>query len=351
VARALADRGEKHSRSFKRFSEAKAFEREVERQADYGTPFNPRAGDVRFDDFLEHAIAVSKLRPSILAQYRGIFGRHLRKQMGHVKIRDISRRLLRSTCASLRDQGAGEATIHAAHVIVRRTLGVAVDEELILRNPATGMGVSKPAAKDRVFLSPEALKELAAEVPDRYRALILFMGRTGARIGEATALRMENLDLLHGWATIAEAATEVDGKRLLGETKTGRVRRVALSPLLRQELEAHVRRYCKGRPSDLVFTTASGDAIRHSNFRNRTFNPAAALIGHPGLTPHGLRHTAVSLAIRAGANPKDVQEMAGHSSIRLTLDTYPHLSEGSQRELGIKTDELFEAKAAPPNDS
>ena len=47
----------------------------------------------------------------------------------------------------------------------------------------------------------------------------------------------------------------------------------------------------------------------------------------PTITPHDLRHTAASLAISAGANPKAVQRMLGHASAAMTLDTYADLFE------------------------
>ena len=45
----------------------------------------------------------------------------------------------------------------------------------------------------------------------------------------------------------------------------------------------------------------------------------------PRLTAHALRHTAASLAISAGANPKVVQRMLGHASAAMTLDVYADL--------------------------
>jgi integrase len=45
----------------------------------------------------------------------------------------------------------------------------------------------------------------------------------------------------------------------------------------------------------------------------------------PRVTPHDLQHTAASLAISGGANPKAVQTMLGHQSAALTLDTYADL--------------------------
>ena len=47
----------------------------------------------------------------------------------------------------------------------------------------------------------------------------------------------------------------------------------------------------------------------------------------PRVTAHALRHTAASLAISAGANPKVVQRMLGHASAAMTLDTYADLFE------------------------
>jgi integrase len=45
----------------------------------------------------------------------------------------------------------------------------------------------------------------------------------------------------------------------------------------------------------------------------------------PRVTPHDLRHTAASLAISAGANPKAVQRMLGHASAAMTLVAYADL--------------------------
>lgn len=55
------------------------------------------------------------------------------------------------------------------------------------------------------------------------------------------------------------------------------------------------------------------------------FDPAATAIGLTGLTPHELRHTCASLAIRAGANIKVLQTLLGHKTATLTLDRYGHL--------------------------
>jgi len=63
----------------------------------------------------------------------------------------------------------------------------------------------------------------------------------------------------------------------------------------------------------------------------------------PDLYPHQLRHTAASLAIAAGADVKVVQQMLGHASATMTLDTYGHLFEDRLDEVGEAMDRARDA--------
>ncbi len=64
---------------------------------------------------------------------------------------------------------------------------------------------------------------------------------------------------------------------------------------------------------------------------------------YPTCTPHQLRHTAASLAIAFGADVKVVQQMLGHSSASMTLDTYAHLFEDRLDEVATAMDAAREA--------
>jgi integrase len=65
--------------------------------------------------------------------------------------------------------------------------------------------------------------------------------------------------------------------------------------------------------------------------------------GLPDIRVHDLRHTAASLLLLKGTHPKVVQEMLGHSTITLTLDTYSHVAPGLHAEAAKKMDSLFAA--------
>ena len=71
---------------------------------------------------------------------------------------------------------------------------------------------------------------------------------------------------------------------------------------------------------------------------NEPLIEAAEAIGVEGLQPHELRHTAVSLAIAAGANIKVVQTRLGHKSATMTLDLYAHLFPDQQDQVADALD-------------
>ena len=56
---------------------------------------------------------------------------------------------------------------------------------------------------------------------------------------------------------------------------------------------------------------------------------------------HDLRHTAATLLLKENVHPKVVQEMLGHSSIMLTLDTYSHILPDIQQEAADKMEKMF----------
>jgi integrase len=53
---------------------------------------------------------------------------------------------------------------------------------------------------------------------------------------------------------------------------------------------------------------------------------------------HDARHTAASLMIAAGLNPKEISEYLGHASITITIDRYGHLLPGSFSEAATRLD-------------
>ncbi|KAM9866704.1 putative prophage phiRv2 integrase [Leucobacter aridicollis] len=159
------------------------------------------------------------------------------------------------------------------------------------------------------------------------RLLVLLLAYSGPRIGEATALRVKNLDLDNSRARIARTWTvDRDGRRLLGPPKTWQKRWLPIPPFLVDELRKHVKHK---QPEDFVFTSYRGDgqtAIDGGNWYNRVWTRLRNESGvATGFSVHDLRHVAATLAIGAGADVKLVQQMLGHADATETLNTYAHL--------------------------
>lgn len=66
-----------------------------------------------------------------------------------------------------------------------------------------------------------------------------------------------------------------------------------------------------------------------------------AKLNHIGL--HEARHTFASYLIAAGANPKAISEVMGHTGIAITLDRYGHLLPGSIDEMTARLDTFLDS--------
>ena len=89
-----------------------------------------------------------------------------------------------------------------------------------------------------------------------------------------------------------------------------------------------------------MFPTTTGTTMSCTNLLSRHFKPLLKRAGLPAIMLHDLRHTCATILLMAGKHPKCVQELLGHASINITLDTYSHVIEGMD---GGLTDAMDEA--------
>jgi integrase len=159
------------------------------------------------------------------------------------------------------------------------------------------------------------------------------------RWGEAVALQVEDVDLLRRRIRVTRAMAEVRGKAVIGTPKDHERRDVPVPAFLVDDLAELLAGRSK---TDLVFPSPKSHILRNGNFRRNVFDAAAERAGVDGVTPHGLRHTAASLAIQAGATVVVVSRMLGHSSPKVTLDVHAHLFAD---DLDTVADRLHDARA------
>jgi len=81
--------------------------------------------------------------------------------------------------------------------------------------------------------------------------------------------------------------------------------------------------------------------MNYSNMVQRYFFPALKSADLPRIRFHDLRHTAATLLLLAGENPKVVSERLGHASIEVMLNTYSHVLPTMQKAAAQRLDRLF----------
>jgi integrase len=95
---------------------------------------------------------------------------------------------------------------------------------------------------------------------------------------------------------------------------------------------------------DYVFCHHDGTPLDPSTI-SHAFVKTLRKAGLPTMPLHGLRHIHATILLQAGTHPRVVMERLGHSSIRVTLDTYSHVVGGLQELAAQKFDDLIEAKS------
>ena len=226
-------------------------------------------------------------------------------------------------------------TVRNIHATLRTLLKAAVDDGMLLVNPAEKLGrqlrlvTSKATRQEEIKAMTRderhAFLTAAAEEVPRYYPLFLTLAGTGMRLGEGLALQWGDLDILSRELRITRALS-------LGQIdtpKSGHGRTVDLSHTVAATLdglqqarheEAVNRKWASLPP--WLFCTVEGTVLDEANVR-KTMRRVLKKAGLPEhFTPHCLRHTYASLMLQQGESVAYVQRQLGHASIQLTVDTY-----------------------------
>jgi integrase len=295
------------------------------------------------DRWLSDAVR-GTVRESTYSRDKYLVTNHVKPSIGRVKLKNLNARLLQSLYRERLDSGLSGSTVQKIHHVLHKALTQAMRWELIPRNPADSVKAPTPTPKEMHPLSAlEARQLLEAARGDRLEALYVLAIHTGMRRGELLALKWADVDLDLATVRVRRTLTRgEDGRGYVvgAATKSGKGRHVRLTPSAVEALKRHRARQAKEklkvgglyRDQDLVFAGEGGNPINPSNLRNRSFKPLLERAGLPRITFHDLRHTCASLLFQRNVHPKFVQELLGHASVAITLDTYSHMLPGMGSE-------------------
>lgn len=183
---------------------------------------------ITFDALADEWLAAKELtaRPNTVYGYRsGI--KPAREAFGAAEVQQITRADIEDLVSAMVGGGKAKRTVEYMLGLLRQVFDRALDEDLIVKNPATRVRpAGKPSARAVAFTMDElAAVRAAIKGHDQEAGFLLTL--SGLRRSEVLALRWPDIDLRDGTLSVRHSRVDVGGQRtVMGEPKTERGRRV-----------------------------------------------------------------------------------------------------------------------------
>ena len=307
---------------------------------------------VLFDEWLD------TIRPRVTQRtadgYEGLFDRYVRPELGSKRVNQLETRDIQKLYAAMQSQKSLSARIvRHTHAVLRPVLEQAVEWKLILRNPADLLKRKLPKvseAERRVLDEIEAAAFLKACNEKPHGLIFEFALLSGMRPEEYLALQWRDLHFERNTAQVRRALVRHKKVWCFQEPKTkGSKRSVTIPASLSRKLAVHKRVQAEQRlkignewqAHDLVFCSEFGTPLSIPNLTYRYFRPILERAGLPQIRLYDLRHSHATLLLAADEHLKVVSERLGHSTIRLTADTYSHVLESMQQGTASKLESML----------
>ncbi|GAA1103466.1 tyrosine-type recombinase/integrase [Nesterenkonia jeotgali] len=354
-ARWVEPSGAEKAKAFDRKTDAEQYLKNVTASMVSGQYVAPEGGNVLTREILHRFLSGLDVKHSTLLGYRSAIDAQIMPRWGDVPLKAIATSDIKGWLVAMQRgnpdarlkrerDGLSSGSARKTGQVFSMALDVAVHDRLIARNPMENVKLPRQGQpRQGMSLTRDQLHGLAEAMTTNDRVLTLVLGYTGLRWGEAIGLTVKSVDYERRRIHVRRTYSEAGGSIREETPKSHEARWVPFPPFLSAEL--HKVTNGKAQGAD-IFTTAQGRPIHGTNWIHRVYRPALTRAGIPDAQDrviHDLRHTYASLAIRAGANVKQLQKAMGHADATITLNQYADLFEDDYADLGERLE--------PPADS
>ncbi len=284
------------------------------------------------DQWLNNSVR-DTVRQRTWERYEQIVRVHLKPALGRFKLKNLAPTQVRGLYRSKLDAGLSPRTVQYVHTTLRKALKDAVADRLVTHNATDGLKAPMPKKKEINPLSPEQARVLLDSVRGgRLEALYMLAVHRGLRQGELLGLKWDDVDLEAGTLQVRRTLSLAKTGHKFEPPKNGKGRCIELTQAATNALRSHLTRQLKeieGLGDDyqdqgLIFPGERGQPIRPYTLTGK-LERILKRAGLPHIRFHDLRHTCATLLLSKGVHPKFVQELLGHATISITLDTYSHV--------------------------
>ena len=295
------------------------------------------------------------VRHNTEANYNFVINIIAKADFGKLRIDKVHLSDAKGWLIKLQKEGRGYSTIHSVRGVLRPAFQMAVDDDLIRKNPfnfelasvVVNDSVTREAItkkQEREFLSFIQ----ADEHFSRYYDGIYILFHTGLRISEFCGLTIGDIDFKEmrinvdhqlqrkrDMTYVVEPTKTTSGTRMVPMTKevADCFRRI-LANRIKPKVELMIDGY-----TGFLFLDKNEMpmvALHWEKYFKHILDKYNSIykVQLPKITPHVCRHTFCSNMAKSGMNPKTLQYIMGHSDISVTLNTYSHVGfEDAKEEL------------------
>ena len=316
----------------------------------------PNGGEMTVLQLVQkYVLQKTGVRPSTEAGYRTVINMITKDPFGGIRIDRVKPSDAKLWLIKLQKDGRSYNSIHTIRGVVRPAFQMAVDDDLIRKNPFA-FQLATVVVNDSVTREAITRKQERAFLEfvkndkhfSKYYDGIYLLFKTGLRVSEFVGLTIHDIDLQKRTIDVNHQLQRTSKMEYVIEpTETNAGTRVLT---MTEDVYECVKHIIENRPkpkAEPIIDGRTGFLYLDKNGR-----PMVALhwekyfqhicqkynkiykVQMPKVTPHVCRHTYCSNMAKSGMNPKTLQYLMGHSDIGVTLNTYTHLKyEDAQQEL------------------
>lgn len=315
-------------------------------QRDLADGIDYAAGEISVADLVDRYMSLKRdIGHNTKRAYGTVINRIKESEFGQMKVRNVKLSDAKRFYIDLHDTGSKRNTISIYHSVLRPTFEMAVDDDMIRKNPFKFKvaDIIPDDAVKRTALTKQQqenyLRFIQENGQDNYYDDIVILMGTGLRVSELYGLTKKDVDFKkrlilidHQLCRTAEKPYFVKSPK----TSSG-VRCIPMSDVVYMAL----KRVVANRQSPTVELLVDGYsgflfldkagmpkvAMHLENYMRGMQKKMERIYGKsfPRVTPHVLRHTFCTNMQRAGIDVKSLQYLMGHSNVSVTLDVYTHV--------------------------
>ena len=277
--------------------------------------------------------------------YQNTLNLYILPALGDYKVKDIRKTNLQLLINKMAEKGLTRS-IEIVKVTLNQIFEMAIDEDIIFKNPTRGLVFPKQVKPSKRSLTEEETKLiLTCPLELKERAFVSTLYYTGIRRGEIIALSKNDINLEKKELQIKNAVSFEHNRSILKAPKSiAAVRKIPIP----DDLFSILKEYYEQTKSFFLFPSGTDEIMTETvlkRFWKRIIGRINIYAGgnekifaiSKDISMHIFRHNYTTILRRSGVDAKTAQVLLGHESIKMMLEVYDHISDA---DVSLATDKI-----------